>query len=85
LFIEKETDKSIQASAQGLFMLMTNGIGATVGMLAAGEVVNHFCHYEGNFMLGDWPSTWMIFAIYALVVLVLFSVIFKYKHQPEAK
>lgn len=83
LFVERETDAHIQASAQGLFMLMTNGIGATVGMLAAGAVVNHFCHYEGNFMVGDWHSTWLIFSAYALVVLVLFSMIFKYKHQPE--
>lgn len=60
LFVEKETDPSIQASAQGLFMLMTNGIGASVGTLAAGAVVDHFCKWEGMYLLGDWRSTWLI-------------------------
>lgn len=82
LFVEKETDKSIQASAQGLFMLMTNGIGATVGTLAAGEVVDYFCKWEGGFLVGDWQATWLIFAGYALVVAIAFAVLFKYKHQP---
>ena len=83
LFVEKETDKSIQASAQGLFMLMTNGIGATVGTLAAGKVVDHFCQWEGDFLVGDWQATWLIFAGYALLVAVAFAILFKYKHQPS--
>lgn len=84
LFVEKETNKSIQASAQGLFMLMTNGIGATVGTLAAGEVVDHFCskNKEG-YLIGNWEATWMIFAGYALVIALLFAMLFKYKHQPD--
>ncbi len=85
LFVEKETDKSIQASAQGLFMLMTNGIGATVGTLLAGKVVEHFCSWENGFLLGEWKATWLIFAAYALVVAVLFAILFKYKHQPEQR
>lgn len=85
LFVEKETDKSIQASAQGLFMLMTNGIGATVGTLAAGKIVDHFCQWQGGYLLGDWESTWLIFAAYALVVAVSFAILFKYKHQPEKR
>ena len=92
LFVEKETDSSIQGAVQGLFMLMTNGIGATVGTLAAGAVVNHFCKWtevmtpEGpaSFLLGDWQATWLIFAAYALLVAVVFAVVFKYKHVPEA-
>lgn len=83
LYIEKEADKSIQASAQGLFMLMTNGLGATIGTLSAGAVVKHFCHQEGDFLVGDWASTWYIFAAFALVVAVLFMLLFKYKHVPE--
>lgn len=83
LYIEKEADKSIQASAQGLFMLMTNGLGATIGTLSAGAVVKHFCHEEGKFLVGDWASTWYIFAAFALVVAVLFMLLFKYKHVPE--
>lgn len=83
LFVERETDKSIQASAQGLFMLMTNGIGATVGTLAAGKVVDCFCEWTDGYLLGNWEATWLIFAGYALVVAILFAILFKYKHQPE--
>ncbi|MBQ9073949.1 MAG: MFS transporter, partial [Muribaculaceae bacterium] len=82
LFVEKETDKSIQASAQGLFMLMTNGIGATVGTLAAGKVVEYFCSWNSDgYLVGNWEATWLIFATYALVVAILFAVFFKYKHN----
>lgn len=88
LFVNKETGKEIRSSAQGLFMIMTNGIGATIGTLSAQAVVNHFTYateFEGNFYtVGDWSSVWYIFAGYALVVGVLFALIFKYKHQPEA-
>lgn len=88
LFVEQETDNSIKASAQGLFMLMTNGIGATFGTLAAGAVVNSFCKWEtmpdgSSFMLGDWAAAWLIFAAYAFVVFILFSIFFKYKHNPQ--
>lgn len=93
LFVERETDSSIQASAQGLFMLMTNGIGATVGTLVAGEVVNHFCEWvkvgEGqdapSFLLGNWEATWLIFAGFALAVAIAFAIVFKYKHNPQTK
>lgn len=81
LFVEKETDKTMQASAQGLFMLMTNGIGASIGTLLAGKIVNHFCQWENGFLLGDWQTTWTIFATYSLIIAVLFSIIFKYKHS----
>lgn len=77
LFVEQETDASIQASAQGLFMLMTNGIGASVGTLAAGAVVEHYCSWEGKYLLGDWQTTWLIFSAYAIVVAVLFMLFFK--------
>lgn len=85
LFVEQETDNSIKASAQGLFMLMTNGIGASVGTPIAGAIVNHYCSWTevngSSFMLGNWTSPWLIFAGYSLVVCVLFAVLFKYKHQ----
>ncbi len=87
LFVSQETDKSIQGSAQGLFMLMTNGIGATFGTLVAGVIVNHYCHWEtikgGSYMVGEWSHPWLIFAAYAFVVFVLFAILFKYKHKPN--
>ena len=77
IFVDQECDPSIKASAQGLFMLMTNGIGATVGTLSAGAIVNHFCKMENGFLMGDWQSCWFIFAAYALVVLIAFAIVFK--------
>lgn len=78
LYVEKETSSDIQASAQGLFMLMTNGIGATLGMLGAGAIVNSFCSYNADgYMVGDWKTTWLIFAAYALVVAILFIFVFR--------
>ena len=62
LFVSKESPEKYQSSAQGLFMLMTNGIGATVGTQAAGLVVNHYCKNEGNYMTGDWSTVWLIFS-----------------------
>lgn len=85
LFVNKETSKDIKSSAQGLFMLMTNGIGATIGTLGAQAVVNIFTHstdYEGNmYVVGDWSSVWYIFAAYSLLITVFFAFMFKYKHQ----
>ncbi len=83
LFVDKETDTSIRSSAQGLFFLMTNGIGATIGTLAAQEVVDLYCTWQGDYLIGDWTSVWYIFAGYALVVAILFAVLFKYKHVKE--
>lgn len=87
LFVEQETDKSMQGSAQGLFMLMTNGIGATFGTLIAGKIVNHYCHWDtingASYFVGEWAYPWLIFAAYALVVFVLFALLFKYKHTPN--
>lgn len=73
LYVEKETTPAIRASAQGVFMMMTNGFGATLGSYAAGKVVDMY----------GWPDSWFIFAAYALVVAVLFAIVFRYKHNPD--
>ena len=76
IFVDQECAPDIKASAQGLFMMMTNGIGATIGTLIAGEVVNHFCRWEGDYLMGDWQNCWFIFASFALVVGVSFALVF---------
>ncbi len=81
LFVEKESPANIRASAQGLFMFMTNGIGAMCGGYGAGLVVDHFT----NNGITDWQSTWFAFAGYALVLAIIFPLVFKYKHVPELK
>lgn len=83
LFVDKETNPGIRSSAQGLFMLMTNGIGATVGTLGAQAVVNHFVNTQTDPVLriAGWRSSWFVFAAYALVVAVAFIFAFKYKKE----
>ena len=84
LFVDKETDDKIRSSAQGLFIMMTNGIGATIGTLGAQQVINHFVgDATGVARMEGWAQSWMIFAAYALVVAILFAIVFKYKHEPE--
>ena len=81
IFVDQECEPSIKASAQGLFMMMTNGIGATFGTLAAGEIVNHYCYWENGFLQGEWTTCWFIFAAFALVVGMSFALVF----HPEKK
>lgn len=85
LYVDRECDPSVRASGQGLFMLMTNGLGASIGTLSAGAVVNHFCHWENGELLGDWNTTWLIFSGYALLVAVLFFFTFKATKDKYAK
>ncbi len=87
LFVDKETDPSIRSSAQGLFMLMTNGIGATIGTLGAQAVVNRFVESQTEpvAIIQGWQTAWYIFAGYALVVAITFALVFKYKHTAETK
>lgn len=78
LYVDKETTADMRSSAQGLFMMMTNGIGATVGTLCAQAVVNHyvFSQTTPEAQHAGWVTSWFIFAAYALVVGVLFMFIF---------
>jgi NHS family nucleoside permease-like MFS transporter/NHS family xanthosine MFS transporter len=82
LYTNMRTSEKIQNSAQGLFMLMTNGIGATVGTLAAGAIMNHYVY---NAATPDWSTPWYIFAGYAFVVAVLFIFMFKQPADPNEK
>ena len=81
LFIETTTDPGIRSSAQGLFMMMTNGVGAYLGSRISGYVIDEY------FMLADgtkdWHNIWLAFAGYALVVAILFLLLFRHKHNPE--
>ena len=79
LFVDKECEPNMRASAQGLFMLMTNGLGATIGTLAAGKVVEHYCVWQGNYLLGDWQTAWFIFAGFAFCVAIAFIFAFQNK------
>ncbi len=83
--MDKETTPDIRSSAQGLFMIMTNGLGATIGTLCAMAVVNHFVVPTDSpeMQLAGWRTCWYIFAAYALVVALLFLFIFKDSKHPD--
>jgi NHS family xanthosine MFS transporter len=80
LFVETTTDSKIRSSAQGLFMMMSNGFGAFFGGLLSGMIIDKFFTQDG---VRDWHNIWLSFAGYALVIAVLFAVFFKHKHNPD--
>ena len=81
LFVETTTDPSIRSSAQGLFMMMTNGFGAFLGSRISGRIIDSYYTLPN----GDrsWPGIWLAFAAYALVIAILFMILFKHKHDPK--
>jgi NHS family xanthosine MFS transporter len=79
LFIETTTDPKIRSSAQGLFMMMSNGFGAFFGGIISGQVIDTFFTHDG---VRDWHNIWLSFAGYALVIAIAFAVLFKHKHNP---
>ncbi|MDO4728149.1 MAG: MFS transporter [Bacteroidota bacterium] len=83
IYIDSKTSTEMRSSAQGIFMMMTNGLGATIGMLGAQAVVNHFVftNHTATEQLKGWQISWTIFALYALIIAILFGFLFKYKHQ----
>ncbi|MCI2228936.1 nucleoside permease [Polaribacter sp. MSW13] len=80
LFIETSTDSKIRSSAQGLFMMMTNGFGAIFGSLVSGYLIDHFFTTSAG---KDWHNIWLTFAIYSLVIAIAFAILFKHKHDPN--
>jgi NHS family xanthosine MFS transporter len=79
LFVESTTDSRIRSSAQGLFMMMTNGFGAVFGSYTSGIVIDKFFKLSDG--SNDWQNIWIAFAAYSLVVAVLFAFLFKHKHN----
>ena len=80
LFVETTTDSKMRSSAQGLFMMMSNGFGAFFGGIVSGIVIDKFFTHDG---VRDWHSIWLAFAGYALVIGIAFAIFFKHKHNPE--
>lgn len=82
LFVETQSEPEIRASAQGLFMMMTNGFGAFLGSRISGIVIDRYFMLESGAF--DWKGIWLAFAAYSLVVAILFALLFRHKHVPEA-
>jgi NHS family xanthosine MFS transporter len=80
LFVETSTDSKIRSSAQGLFMMMTNGFGAIFGSITSGYIIDkYFTTPAGK----DWHNIWLTFAAYAAVITIAFAIMFKHKHDPK--
>lgn len=87
IYMDQNSDNTTRGFGQGLLMMMSNGIGATGGMIAAGAIVNHYCRWEMvpspsgvgmiRLFMGNWTPVWFIFACYALIIGVFFFIIFK--------
>jgi NHS family xanthosine MFS transporter len=81
LFVETTTDSKIRSSAQGMFMMMSNGFGAFFGAKVSGIVIDTYFTQNGN---RDWHNIWLTFAIYSMVIAIAFAILFKHKHDPKA-
>ncbi|MDE6793632.1 MAG: hypothetical protein K2J48_11180, partial [Muribaculaceae bacterium] len=87
VYIQQVAPSDMKGFAQGLMMFMSNGVGATFGTIAAGSIVNHWCHWKligvsasggpMRLFMGDWIYPWCIFAAYSLAVLILWLFLFK--------
>ncbi len=80
LFVETNVDAKIRASAQGMFMMVSNGFGAILGSSVSGYVIDKYFTHDG---IRDWTNIWLSFAGYALVIAILFAIMFKHKHDPK--
>lgn len=87
LYVDKEAPSEMRSSAQGLFLMMTNGFGATIGTLCAQAIVNHnvFSQTLPEAQHSGWVASWFTFAAYALVVAILFMIFFKESKSQPAK
>jgi NHS family xanthosine MFS transporter len=80
LFVETTTDPKIRSSAQGLFMMMTNGVGAFLGSKISGFIIDkYYTNAAGD---KQWHGIWFTFSVYALVIAFLFAIMFRHKHVP---
>ena len=78
LFVETNTDSKNRSSGQGLFMMMTNGIGAILGSFVSGWAIDRYFTHDG---VRDWHTIWLSFAGYALLIAIAFALLFKHKHD----
>ena len=79
MFVDKEVDHRIRGSAQGLFMTMVNGLGAYLGAVISGRIVDYFT-VDG---VKDWQNIWLVFAAYTIVLGIVFAISFKYKNSQD--
>lgn len=74
IYTDERAGERIRSSAQGMITLATYGVGMLIGFWVAGLVAEKYALPGGGH---DWKSIWMIPAIIAFAILVLFALLFK--------
>ena len=74
IYTDEKAGVKIRAAAQGLINFVTNGLGYFIGAFVSGAVVERWTAADGSH---DWHTIWMVPAVMALVVLVLFALLFR--------
>ena len=84
LYVETQVDPGFRASAQGLFMFMSNGVGAFIGSFSSGWMISEFFTNQiGTIHWQGWSGVWVVFATYSLILAVLFFILFQHKHDSQ--
>jgi nucleoside transporter len=81
IYTDNKAGEKIKSSAQGLITLATYGIGMGIGSKLSGIVLDNYTFTDASgIVTHNWNGVWMIPAIIAAVVLVLFIIFFKDKN-----
>ncbi len=80
IYTDRFAGQRFRSAAQGLITLATYGVGILIGSLISGPIVDNFATAEGH----AWRQIWIIPAIIAGVVLVIFLILFKDRSRTEA-
>ena len=85
IYTDFKAGEKVKSAAQGLITLATYGVGMLIGFWIAGKISDTFILSSGA---PDWKMIWLIPSFFALLVFVLFSLIFKnqkisYNNEPN--
>ena len=75
IYVDNKAPAHVRAAAQGFLALVTLGLGLFVGSIISGRVVQHYTMSGES--AHDWHAIWMVPAMMAGIVMILFAVLFK--------
>jgi nucleoside transporter len=82
IYVDKQAPSHMRAAAQGFIAFVTLGVGMFIGSWLSGKIVDLY-RIEGV-VSHDWPKIWLVPAIAAAAVLVLFALFFQDRSRSEA-
>lgn len=77
IYTDRAAPHEIRASAQGFIHVATYGAGMLIGSWVSGLIVDAYAYSENGTTLHDWTGIWLLPALMAAVVMVLFAVYFR--------